>query len=179
MDGIIGHSFGGKVALCYGVLARKRKVWVLDSPPGGQSISQRGEAQMMLQSLKNIPLPLKNRKEVATYLLQQGFPPMVSQWMTTNVKPSTKGYVWKFDLAGIECLLADYFQQDYWPVLEHPSEGLDIHLVRAANSDRWQPTQISRLSRLTKTKVYVLPNAGHWLHVDNPDGMLDLLIKGL
>lgn len=179
MDGVIGHSFGGKVALCYGRLTENKMIWVLDSPPGGQSDAQRGEAQQVLQALQRVPLPLQKRKDVAVHLSKMGFSVMLSQWMTTNVKPAQGGYVWRFDLAGIEQLLNDYFQQDYWSFLENPPSSLDIHVVRAADSDRWQSAQLARLSRLTKTQVYLLPNAGHWLHVDNPKGLMGLLRKRL
>lgn len=74
---------------------------------------------------------------------------------------------------------------DYWPLLEHPPKGMEIAIVRAENSDRWDLDVIKQLESLATTKrvdetegkvsVHVLPNAGHWVHVDNPKGLLEIV----
>lgn len=73
---------------------------------------------------------------------------------------------------------------DYLPVLEHTPEGMEIAIVRAENSDRWNTDVIQQLERLAsrrvdeskgKFSVHVLPNAGHWVHVDNPKGLLEIV----
>ena len=75
-------------------------------------------------------------------------------------------------------------ETDYWSLLEGPPRGTEISIVRAENSDRWEPDVIQRLERLSsrprdkskgKLSVHVLPNAGHWVHVDNPKGLLDIM----
>lgn len=72
----------------------------------------------------------------------------------------------------------------YWPLLEHPPQGMEIAIVRAEKSDRWDPDVIQRLEGLAnrqgygsegKVSVHVLPNAGHWVHVDNPKGLLEIV----
>lgn len=74
---------------------------------------------------------------------------------------------------------------DYWPLLEHPPKGMEIVIVRAENSDRWDPYIIQKLESLGnrrtdesvegKLSVVVLPKSGHWVHVDNPKGLLDIV----
>ena len=34
----------------------------------------------------------------------------------------------------------------------------------------------AELERSGQTKVHVLPNAGHWLHVDNPRGLMAMML---
>jgi pimeloyl-ACP methyl ester carboxylesterase len=73
----------------------------------------------------------------------------------------------------------------YWPLLEHPPKGLEIAVVHAENSDRWQPHILQKLEALSKkdhqspeegtVSFHVLPNAGHWVHVDNPKGLLEIM----
>ncbi|KAF3778215.1 ABHD11 protein [Nymphaea thermarum] len=77
-------------------------------------------------------------------------------------------------------------QKDYWPLLEKPPKGTDIMIVRAERSDRWTPEVIQKLESLTskgaeeaskgRVLYHVLPDAGHWVHVDNPKGLLDIMI---
>ncbi|XP_058115497.1 uncharacterized protein LOC131258288 isoform X3 [Magnolia sinica] len=75
-------------------------------------------------------------------------------------------------------------EKSYWPLLEHPPEGLEISVVRAEGSDRWTPQVLQRLEGLAGKKhgsgkgkfLYrVLPNSGHWVHVDNPKGLLEII----
>ena len=54
-----------------------------------------------------------------------------------------------------------------------------IHLVRAANSDRWTDDIKEKLKEQQNSKIHVLPNAGHWLHVDNPQGLIHILQRYL
>lgn len=73
---------------------------------------------------------------------------------------------------------------DYWPVLEHTPKGMEIAIVRAEKSDRWDPDVIQQLEHVAskrdretegKVSLHVLPNAGHWVHVDNPKGLLEIV----
>ena len=61
---------------------------------------------------------------------------------------------------------------------------MEIDIVRAEKSNRWDPDVIQRLESLAarerggsegKISVHILPNAGHWVHVDNPKGLLDIV----
>ena len=76
----------------------------------------------------------------------------------------------------------------YWSLLEHPPKGLEIEIVRAEKSDQWDVDVINRLERLAseegdgsagKISVHVLPNSGHWVHVDNPKGLLEIVAPKL
>lgn len=75
-------------------------------------------------------------------------------------------------------------EMDYWPLLEQPPNGMEIDIVRAEKSDRWDSDIIQQLERLAsrradkikgKVLVHVLPDAGHWVHVDNPKGLLEIV----
>lgn len=54
----------------------------------------------------------------------------------------------------------------------------------AEKSDRWDRDVIQRLESLSsrrgdesegKFSLHVLPNSGHWVHVDNPKGLLEIV----
>lgn len=75
-------------------------------------------------------------------------------------------------------------EKSYWNLLENPPRGTDIMIVRAENSDRWGQDAIQRIQNLAsrgetdsrgKVSLCVLPNAGHWVHVDNPKGLLEIV----
>jgi hypothetical protein len=91
-------------------------------------------------------------------------------------------WAWRLDVPGLQDLLADFARADLWPVAEFPPEGTDIRFVQAAHDSilsansharlqgiegRGEPVNISQLS------------GGHWLHIDNPLGLLELLAAQL
>lgn len=70
-------------------------------------------------------------------------------------------------------------------MLEHPPKDLEIAIVQAEHSDRWVPDDVQRLKALAgreskpdvgKVSLHVLPNSGHWVHVDNPKGLLEIMV---
>ena len=176
---IVGHSFGGKVALqCAAVpiFSDIEQIWALDSFPGALNTDDQdqNEVRTVLSWLNAVPLPVKKRSEVKYFLMEQGASEMISQWMTTNLSRTPEGFVWRFNLDGIAEMLNDYFVQDLWHVLEFPNSQTSTHLVRALRSDRWDAEAIETLEELGEGQYHTL-DAGHWLHVDNPAGLLKML----
>jgi esterase len=176
---IVGHSFGGKVALKCSDICEKNiiEVWALDSNPSTLSGREKfqTEATETIRMLKNIPMPVSKRVDVMNLLLQRGATKAVSQWMTTNLKRESDGYYWRFNMEGVEEMINDYFRQDLWHVLEKPRRR--CHIVRALQSDRWSENEISRLEELKAG--YHCIDAGHWIHSDNPEALKELLYKKL
>jgi pimeloyl-ACP methyl ester carboxylesterase len=186
---VIGHSFGGKVALelarpqSADLWPRLRQVWALDTQP---HLTQRDDAGksgvlQVLEALREVPQPLAQRSDVVRELLARGQPQAIAQWMTTNVVQGPDGLRWRFDLDVIELLLASYFATDSWPALREPAAGVDVHLLRAGREPRWTGQLIAELdaARHPRLHVHVLANAGHWVHVDDLPGLLGILTPAL
>lgn len=178
-DAVVGHSFGGKVALAYtAALPEALSLsWILDADPGPLEREDPAthEVPRVIAALRQIPLPLDRREDVLEHLLAAGFSEGLSRWMTTNLRRKGDGLVWRFDLDAVEQMIGDYFRQDLWDTLEVPIADLDIHLVRAAQSERWDDAMAARAESSFAT-LHTLPDAGHWLHVDNPDGLLSMML---
>ena len=97
----------------------------------------------------------------------------------TNLRSTPEGLVWRIDLDRIEEMLESYGETDFWPLIE--STRSPVTFVRASRSERWTPELISRFEELppwSPVRLLTL-DAGHWMHVDNPQGLLALLIEGL
>lgn len=182
---IVGHSYGGKVALqlLHRPPLQLRQVWVLDAQPNLRAGEDESPAavEAVLAVLRGVPQPLAQRRDVADHLLREGVDPAVAQWMTTNVALETDGYRWRFDLAAVQEMLDSYFSTDSWPILERPPPGVRIDIVRAERSARWTPEVLARLATLRsrEVSVHLLRDAGHWVHVDQPAALLDLLAPSL
>jgi esterase len=182
---IAGHSFGGKTALMFSQLfpGRARQLWILDSNPGAQEPSSANEVIRVIAAVRSTTTPAADRAHVVSELVEQGLSSGTANWLATNLQRGSQGFVWRFNLDAIYELMLDYFRVDLWPVLESGAGDSDYRVVVAERSDRWAPENRARLQKLVEKvpacKLHVVPNAGHWLHVDNPGFLLELLAANL
>ena len=100
--------------------------------------------------------------------------------MTTNLKPApgaTNGELtWTFDLEGIVDMYRSYEATDLWPMLETQPRWLEVDFVRAMLSQRKQDREedIARIGSYGG-RVHYLHDSSHWVHIDNPEGLLEIL----
>lgn len=179
-DVVIGHSLGGKTTLEFARQQpeRLKQLWILDSNPGAQPPHAGLQILQVIEGVQSVPMPARGRNDVVNALLARGFSSGIANWMTTNLKRVGDAYEWVFDLPAIVELVRDYFERDLWRYLESPRSTPDIQFVVAEESDRIDAAMRQRLLALpqeSRCHVHVLPNAGHWVHVDNPDGLLDMM----
>lgn len=196
---VIGHSLGGKVALRYAhrhesktafgkppakFASTLRQVWTLDSDPGAQKPDENHEVRNVMAALRAAPGPFSTRAEAVAALVAQGRSTGLAHWLATSLEKGPQGFTWGLELEPISLLLADYFALDEWPWLEDLSETGQIRydLLVAENSDRWSGSMKERAGALThcpRIHVHTLPNSGHWVHVDNPEGLLTIVSQYL
>jgi len=176
---ILGHSFGGKVALMSGPALHPEQVWVIDSTPSRRSPG--GSAYRMLQILRRLPQKFESRGDAVEALESEGLAVDVAHWMGTNLELADGRYRWRFDLADMEELLDDFFRRDLWDVVERPPEPTGIHFVRGSESDVMPISEYIRARELAATghvSVHEI-HGGHWLHHDNPEDLLALVANCL
>ncbi|RLN31959.1 hypothetical protein BBO99_00003976 [Phytophthora kernoviae] len=192
---VLGHSFGGKVALTYLQQCMKQsralpsQVWILDSLPGtGEtdyaSRDLTNSIETILPVVKQIPLPIQSKAQLIKDLQAKGVALGEAQWLTTNLRLTSKSpelYEWKMDVDVIEQLFRSFLTTDLWPVVEDPpaSEGKDveIHFVHADRNNMWTPDLLDRLDAQVENQVYhhLLQKSGHWVHIDNPVGLMQII----
>lgn len=126
----------------FGEVASPKQVWVLDSVPGKVVEKQLGDDEgevekvlRTLQGLKSIP----SRKWLVDHMLELGFSRSLSEWIGSNLKTTGGEVSWGFNLDGAVQMFESYREMDYWSLLEHPPKGMEIGVVRAEKSDRWDP----------------------------------------
>jgi pimeloyl-ACP methyl ester carboxylesterase len=179
VESILGHSFGGKVAMAYAgrPVGRLTSLWVVDSFPGARE--PEGGAWRMLRVLEDHPGPFSDRETALESVRAGGFSLPVAQWMTTNLERDPEGgFRWRLQVDEMRSLLLDFFETDAWTVVESPREGLEVHVVKAGESGLLDDEACRRIeaagSERGTTHLHVL-EGGHWLNVDNPTGLIELL----
>lgn len=175
-DLIIGHSFGGKVAmLAAAALGPSCAVAALDALPGRIPEADRdNHVTQIFATLAQVPMPILSRQALVAVLKSHGLPDSVAMWMTTNLRRTGEGLVWTFDLAGARAMLLSYFDLDLWEWLQTTDN--EVWFVRAEQSDRWSTHVLVTFDELQRRRsnihLTLLRDSGHWVHVNNPDGLL-------
>lgn len=179
---VLGHSFGGKVALSLigDALPGLLQAWVVDCDPGARPPG--GAAVEMLRAVRSLPGPFEERGEAIAGLEARGFDRVVAAWMATDLERADDGLRWRLDLEEVEALLADFFRTDLWPVVEAPPEGVELHFVKAEGSDALPEAAGRRIEAASRESGRVRLHrvaGGHWVNADNPDALLELLTSHL
>lgn len=181
-NAILGHSFGGKVALLRAGLDGPvpDQIWVADTTLGVHE--PEGSAWRVLEIVRGLPAEFATRDEVVDALVSDGYEKGVGQWLAMNLERHGERYRWKLNWDGIEALLRDFFRTDVWGVLENPPGALQVHVIRAVKSTSIDPESVARLqaieARTGRVHLHEV-NAGHWLNVENPEAVLELLVGHL
>lgn len=179
-NAILGHSYGGKIALAMADQQRdaRLQVWVIDSTPEVKTPS--GSAWNMLEVVRALPVRFDSREQAVQALVERGYALGVGQWMATNLVREGNGFVWALDFDAMERLLRDFFVTDLWRVLESPASGHDIHILKASESSAISSAAVVRIEAASGVQVHFHQRqGGHWIHAESPQVIVELLVGGL
>lgn len=181
--GVLGHSFGGKVALAYLDRRAERldQAWILDASPSARPRGERaGATAQIVAMLRALPQPLASREAFLAIVANHGHAKGTAEWLAMNLRRADDGFRLRLDLDAVTALLDDYFAVDLWHVLEEGRFARQLHMVVGGASDALDPADCARLATLgPPVETHVLAGAGHWVHVDAPDALFALLAGAL
>lgn len=170
---IVGHSLGGRVALAAARRdpARLSRVVMLDIGPAPIDPAL-SESRRVLDVLVRAPDATSDRREMRAFLTGEGLTPGLADWLLMNVHPVEGRYVWRFDRHALDALHDRFNRADLWPVVE--ARAVPLQCIRGGRSRYVSDADAARLSSLGVV-VEDLPEAGHYVHVDAPEALLDHL----
>lgn len=161
---LLGHSMGGKVAMWFALAAPDRvdKLIVADIAP----VSYPYNFDNTIVALKALPLAeISNRKQAET-LLAAAIPELsYRQFLLQNLILKNNKYCWRVDL-DIFHEMAPHIAA--FPKTDHlaPYTGQTL-FIAGGDSDYVKPETINSL--FPKAAISTIIDAGHWLHVQQPD----------
>jgi pimeloyl-ACP methyl ester carboxylesterase len=182
---IVGHSFGGKVALSLladGPPLPLSQIWVVDSTPAPGEPD--GTAWRMLEVVRALPQRIATRAAAIDGLVAGGITPDVAAWMASNLRRDGDGdgLMWALDWDAMEALLRDFFVRDLWAVVAAPPPGVALHFIKATQSSRLSEEACARIEAAGRDtgRVHLhRVDGGHWVHADNPAAITGLLAGAL
>lgn len=185
LGGVLGHSFGGKVATALLDRIAVPELFVVDSLPGARPDRRGADGTVaVVEMLAALPPRFDSRDAFKAHVKAQGNGDTLANWLAMSLEQIEGGYRFGLDMARIGALLDDYYTQDLWPLLDPPPEGTHVHLVIAGRSSVWSPEDRERAREVAArhpdaVHVHVLERADHWVHVDDPDGLLAIIEEAL
>jgi pimeloyl-ACP methyl ester carboxylesterase len=105
----------------------------------------------------------------------------LAQWLAMSTEPAPGGGVrFALDLEEIRALVTDYFRSDLWPTVAEPPGAARVHLVIAERSSSYSAEDTARARELARhsdrVTVDLLPT-DHWVHAEDPEGVLRVLLE--
>lgn len=170
---LVGHSLGGRVALAAARVApgALAEVVLLDIAPGSFDPA-RAPTRPVLDLLLAAPDTAADRREMRSFFVQGGLSPALADWLLMNLRQENGRFAWRIDRRALAALHDRSSRDDLWPVVE--SRAVPIRCVRGGRSPYVGDADAARL-RAAGCPVETLPEAGHYLHVDALEALLDVL----
>jgi pimeloyl-ACP methyl ester carboxylesterase len=188
---VVGHSWGGRMAVQYahhtlntndngnGASMGIEHVWLLDVVPGQANESVESVVNIV-HKLQQQEAGIESKKDLLRRLTEEeGLDMPTASWLASSYQgPGDFG----FDLSVVQDILPEFATQDMEGMMvELLQAGINIDLVRGGRNKAWDIPTLNRLEKLQREfpgvfGLHVLPNAGHWVHVDDLKGLVSLLV---
>jgi esterase len=171
---LLGHSMGGKIAMWFALNYPEcvDKLVVVDIAP----VSYKHSFDPLIQALKSLPLnEISNRKQ-AEAMLAADIPELsYRQFLLQNLVLNHGEYRWRIDL--------DIFYRMAPNIVAFPDAGKlapfvgKALFIAGADSNYVKSEDIATL--FPKATRNVIANAGHWVHVQQPDIFVEQVVNFL
>lgn len=164
--------------------------FILDSVPGTAHAS----VDHVLRAVESVPIPITSKKDLVQFLTHdQNVGKAIAHWMTTNLRPyddrsgsgNKSGFEFTFDMSVARGVLDDFPQQDMLQMIRDCVSGAEnstIHKIMASKTGAWTEEMVDELEEIQSDyydglKLVTL-DAGHWVHMDDLDGLMVALRDG-
>ena len=167
---LIGHSMGGKVAMCAALAAPAAVVRLLVADIAPVAYGHEAGHADYLRAMAALPLsPGMTRAEAEAALAPAIPDPRIRGFLLLNFVPGATPF-WRIDLPAIARSLPQIVG---WPdAAEGHYDGPALFLS-GARSDYVRPAHRPAIMALfPRARFAVLKEAGHWLHADDPNGFI-------
>lgn len=172
-----------------------RHTWILDAMPGKYNDSQHhspNSVSNVLATLSALPPKMPSRDWAITELQRKGLSKAIALWACSSIVMGSDGkFEFSYDISVMKQFFHDFCALDMWPFIESfpAKDGRDeyansqIHFIQAGKNKAWDMFKAAdRLDAVINSKGsrsqvhhHLMPHVGHWLHSEDPAGMLDII----
>lgn len=170
---LVGHSMGGKVAMNFALKYPKyvERLIVVDIAP----ITYAPAHQLIFAALESVDLSQNlSRSDISKIMSEKIAQPAIIQFLMKNLgRNKDKNLEWKMNWRVIQ---RNYDAMNHWVLQEEKSfEGEALFIKGARSNYIQEEDQIAILKYFPNAKIIAIQQAGHWVHAEQPDALLDVL----
>ncbi len=165
---IMGHSLGGKIILKSLEEAPNNFSKIIIADMGLRKYSPRyGHVEVLELMQKNDLSEYTSRNEVEEFVSKNIIDQRIQSVVMKNVYWKTKEMLgWKINVEAI----SDYLPEIFLGIAYPKPIDTPITFIKGGNSDYINSEDVGLIAKNFSHSVIVeIENAGHWLHVDNPE----------
>jgi esterase len=171
---VLGHSMGGKVAATL-ALTHPDAVQQLVVVDMSLSRNAPSHQNILAGMLALAATPVANRGEADAVLAQHDIHPVTRQFLLKSFarNEATGGYSWRVNLP----VLQEFYEDILAGVDDLPGSYTGpTAFIRGASSDYLSDTDFEKArTHFPSAVLYTVPDAGHWVHAENPAGFQQAL----
>lgn len=166
---LLGHSMGGKTAMTLALESPVlvERLVVVDIAPA----SSPGDHAALLAAMSQLDLTRVRRRMDADELLADSVSDRnLRAFLLQNLVSDGERYRWRINLGAVTAALP--LLLDFPPMAERRFDGPAL-FVRGEHSDYLRTTHQQAVNTLfTAAQMVSVPDAGHWVHAENPAGFI-------
>jgi Predicted hydrolases or acyltransferases (alpha/beta hydrolase superfamily) len=188
---LMGHSMGGKTAMSFAADYPEKieKLIVVDIAPKDYFLlnddSQYYLHNNILRAMIEIDFEkMESRKEVETFLNERIDSPTVVQFLLKSVtrNKTTEQFEWRLNVPVLYENLDEIIKgmNAHWFDDRLPIKNYPVLFIKGANSNYILPEDYPSIRRIfPEAEIAEIPNAGHWLHAEQPQLFMEVLTQFL
>jgi len=173
---ILGHSMGGKTAIYFAAAYPERveQLIVVDISPCAYTHDNSAKINIHRQIIGGLraidPAKLKTRSEADEILAQYISDKRTRQFLLKNLyRDNNKQFRWKLNLPVIEAQLKNVMDGFTPETINQKISGFPVLFIRGMKSDYLRPQDKEAALRLFPMAEFIdIPDAGHWVHAEQP-----------
>ena len=174
---VLGHSMGGKVAMALALRHPQRlsRLVVVDIAP----VSYADTLTPFAEAMRGADvMAAASRAEVQSRLQQTAIDPGVVPFLMQNLVMRNEHFDWRINLMGIAAAMPQLcsFPTDLLGARFDRSltviAGANSEYVAQINGEAFRPM-------FGQVEIKVIPDAGHWVHADQPDAFVACVKRAL
>ena len=160
---ILGHSMGGKVAMCVALSHPERieSLMIADIAP----VNYDHSFDSMIFALKQLPLDKLNNRKEAEQFLAEAIPDLsFRQFLLQNLLLKDGMYYWRINL--------DIIEKTAHHIVGFPTGHKQVFMDKALFIAGQHSTYVRSeavYEMFPNAEIVEIPNTGHWLYVQAPD----------
>ena len=185
---LAGHSMGGKVAAKF-AMKWPEKIYslvIIDISPFGSSdpgSKFHTEHKHILESVLSIDLSkILTRAEAEAILAKTIESEKTRGFILKNLqRTGERTFAWKMNVKSLYDNLGKIVDGLPSPVIDtEPVTGFPVTFIKGEDSDYLPLAEVSTIQKLfPAAEIITIKNAGHWIHAERPDAIIEILLKQL